>query len=124
MTDQAIQRDQNKSLHMASLEAQEQLDRVTAGGRVPQDVAIAALKEVEGLRYEYAAQVWRPLLNKWLFMGSSGLWEHPRRARWYMSPLHRQTHGRWRAPRGASADCNACTQPASTSEGEYQCLRT
>lgn len=86
MTDQAIQRDQNKSLHMTSLEAQEQLDRVTAGGRVPQDVAIAALKEVEGLRYEYAAQVWRPLLNKWLFMGPSGLWEHPRRARWYMSP--------------------------------------
>ena len=86
MTDQVTQRDQNEDLHMTSLEAQEQLDRVKAGGHVPQDIAIAALKEVEGLRYEYAAQVWRPLIEKWLFVGSSGLWELPRRARWYMSP--------------------------------------
>lgn len=86
MTDQVTQRDQNEDLHMTSLEAQEQLDRVKAGGRVPQDIAIAALKEVEGLRYEYAAQVWRPLLSKWLFVRPSGLWESPRRAHWYMSP--------------------------------------
>lgn len=71
---------------MTPLEARIQLDRADTGGRVPQDVAIAALNEVEGLRYEYAAQVWRPLLRKWLFVGPSGLWELPRRARWYMLP--------------------------------------
>lgn len=86
MTDQVTQRDQNEDLHMTSLEAQEQLDRVKAGGRVPQNIAIAALKEVESLRYEYAAQVWRPLLNKWLFVGPSDLHDLPRRARWYVLP--------------------------------------
>lgn len=68
---------------MTPLEAKAQLDRVDAGGRVSQDVATAALNEVAGLRYEYAAQVWRPLLEKWLFSGPSGLGENPRRARWY-----------------------------------------
>lgn len=86
MTDQATQRDQNENLHMTPQEARKQRYRADVGGRVPQDVAIAALKEVEGLRYEYAAQVWRPLIEKWLFVGPSGLWELPRRARWYMSP--------------------------------------
>lgn len=73
---------------MTPLEARKQLARVDAGGRVPQDVAIAALNDVAGLRREYAAEVWRPflsvpLLGKWLFMGPVGLWERPRRARWY-----------------------------------------
>lgn len=86
MTSQATQRDQNEGLRMTSLEAQKQLYRVDAGGRVPQDVAIAALNEVAGMRYKYAAQVWRPLLEKWLFVGPTGLWELPRRARWYMRP--------------------------------------
>lgn len=71
---------------MTPLEAKKQLNRVEAGGHVSQDVAVAALEDVAGLRYEYAAQVWRPLLEKWLFVGPSGLWETPRRARWYMLP--------------------------------------
>ena len=86
MTDQATQHDQNEGLRMTSLEARKQLDRVEIGGRVPQDIAVAALKEVSGMRYKYAAQVWRPLLGKWLFVGPTGLWELPRRARWYMRP--------------------------------------
>lgn len=68
---------------MTPLEARKHLARVDAGGRVPQDVAIAALNDVAGLRYEYAAQVWRPLIGKWLFPGPLGLWEKPHRARWY-----------------------------------------
>lgn len=68
---------------MTPLEARKHLARVDAGGRVPQDVAIAALNDVAGLRYEYAAQVWRPLIGKWLFPGPLGLWEKPRRACWY-----------------------------------------
>lgn len=68
---------------MTPLEARKQLDRVDAGGRVSQYVATAALNDVAGLRYEYAAQVWRPLLGKWLFSGPLGLWETPHRARWY-----------------------------------------
>lgn len=68
---------------MTPLEAKKQLNRVEAGGHVSQDIAVAALNDVAGLRYEYAAQVWRPLLEKWLFVGPSGLWETPRRARWY-----------------------------------------
>lgn len=71
---------------MTSLEARKQLYRVEAGGRVPQDIAVAALNEVSGLRYKYAAQVWRPLLGKWLFVGPSGLWESTHRARWCMLP--------------------------------------
>lgn len=71
---------------MTPLEAKKQLARVDAGGRVSQDVAIAALNDVEGLRYQYAAQVWRPLLEKWLFVGTAGLWRSPHRARWYMLP--------------------------------------
>lgn len=71
---------------MTPLEAKKQLNRVEAGGYASQDVAVAALNDVAGLRYEYAAQVWRPLLEKWLFVGPSGLWERPRRARWYMLP--------------------------------------
>lgn len=86
MTSQATQLDQNEGLRMTSLEARKQLDRVEIGGRVPQDIAVAALKEVSGMRYKYAAQVWRPLLGKWLFVGPSGLWESTRRARWYMRP--------------------------------------
>lgn len=68
---------------MTPLEARQQLNRVEAGGRVSQDVATAALEDVAGMRYEYAVQVWRPLLDKWLFMGPSGLWEAPRHARWW-----------------------------------------
>jgi|GEM_PF-2822108 len=68
---------------MTPLEARQQLDRADAGGRVSQDVAIEALEDVAALRHEYAAQVWRPLLDKWLFMGPSGLWHSSRRARWY-----------------------------------------
>lgn len=68
---------------MTPLEARKQLARVDAGGRVPQDVAIAALNDIAGLRREYAAQIWRPLIGKWLFPGPLGLWEKPRRARWY-----------------------------------------
>lgn len=68
---------------MTPLEAGKHLARVDAGGRVPQDVAISALNDVAGLRYEYAAQVWRPLIGKWLFPGPLGLWEKPHRARWY-----------------------------------------
>lgn len=71
---------------MTPLEARKQLARVDAGGRVTQDVAIAALNDVEGLRYQYAAQVWRPLLEEWLFVGTAGLWRSPHRARWYMLP--------------------------------------
>lgn len=71
---------------MTPLEARKQLARTDAGGRVSQDVATAALNDVAGLRYEYAAQVWRPYLEKWLFVGASGLWEVPRRARWYALP--------------------------------------
>ena len=68
---------------MTPLEAGKHLARVDAGGRVPQDVAIAALEDVADLRYEYAAQIWRPLIGKWLFLGPLGLWEKPHRARWY-----------------------------------------
>lgn len=71
---------------MTPLEARKHLARVDAGGRVPQDVAIAALNDVAGLRYQYAAQVWRPLLEEWLFVGPTGLWRSPRRARWWMNP--------------------------------------
>ena len=68
---------------MTPLEARKHLAQADAGGRVSQDVAIAALEDVAGLRYEYAAQIWRPLIGKWLFPGSLGLWEKPHRARWY-----------------------------------------
>lgn len=68
---------------MTPLEARKQLAQVDAGGRVSQDVAIAALEDVAGLRYEYAVQVYRPLLDEWLFIGPSGLWRSQYRARWY-----------------------------------------
>ena len=71
---------------MTPLEAKKQLAQVDAGGRVSQDVAIAALEDVAGLRYMYAAQVWRPLLEEWLFVGPTGLWRSPHRACWYMLP--------------------------------------
>lgn len=86
MTDQATPRDENEGLYITPQEARKQRHRADIGGRVPQDVAIAALKEVEGLRYEYAAQIWRPLLNKWLFVGPSNLHDLPCRARWYVLP--------------------------------------
>lgn len=68
---------------MTPLEAKKQLNRVEAGGHASQDVAVAALNDVAGLRYQYAAQVWRPYLEKWLFVGPTGLWASPHRARWY-----------------------------------------
>ena len=71
---------------MTPLEARKQLAQVDAGGRVSQDVAIAALNDVAGLRYQYAAQVYRPLLEEWLFVGTAGLWRSPHRACWYMLP--------------------------------------
>ncbi len=60
---------------MTPLEARKHLAQADAGGRVPKDVAIAALEDVAGLRYEYAAQIWRPITGKWLFSGPLGLWE-------------------------------------------------
>lgn len=100
MTDQATQLDQNENLHITPQEARKQRYRADVGGRVPQDVAIAALKEVEGLRYEYAAQIWRPLLNKWLFIGPSNLHDLPSRARWYVLPTTAKTIATEKYPHG------------------------
>ncbi|MFS0078240.1 hypothetical protein ACL1FX_00045 [Corynebacterium striatum] len=116
---------QRKDFHMTSLEARQQLNRVEAGGRVPQDVAAASLKEVERLRYEYAAQVWRPYLEKWLFVGPSGLWERPRRARWYMLPTTAERMAIERHPgERVRIVARAYSQPIvmSEEEREEECL--
>lgn len=102
---------------MIALEARKHLDRVDAGGRVSQDVAIAALEDVASLRYEYAAQIWRPLTGKWLFMGPSGLWERPRRARWYALPATAERLAVYKYPgQRVRVVVRAYSQPVPVSE--------